>query len=194
MAVGLQPLISGRCGLPGAGGVLLTRPSPSASLSSPSQDGSSLLAPWLCAAGFPSAAAWAKARRGITPACGRVSRSYVVLRRVGRVERALLFVCLSLTSVSLLQSRHVAQGKQGALCVGWVWGTAQRAVLGAGPGAACGSLLLHLYGMGRNGPILQHGSGQCSYSVKLKGKEMTGKEKEGKTSAVKEEGVDSNWE
>lgn len=106
------------------------------------------------------------------------------------IEKALLFVCLSSTSVSLLQSRHVVQGKQGALCVGSVWGTAQRAVLGAGSGAARGSLLLHLYGMGRNGPVLWH----CSSSVKLKGKEMRGKEKEGKTSAVKEEGVDSNWE
>lgn len=84
----------------------------------------------------------------------------------------------------------MAQGKQGALRVGSVWGTAQRAVLGAGSGAACGSLLVHLYGMGRNGPVLWH----CSSSVKLKGKEMTGKEKEGKTSAIKEEGVDSNWE
>lgn len=74
--------------------------------------------------------------------------------------------------------------------MGSVWGMAQRAVLGAGSGAARGSLLLHLNGTVRNGPVLQ----LSSSSVKLKGKEMTGKEKEGKTSAIKEKGVDSNWE
>lgn len=71
---------------------------------------------------------WAKARSRIAPACRGVSWSYIALRRVECIEGALLFVRLLSTSVSLLQSQHMAQGKQRALFVGLVWGTARRAV------------------------------------------------------------------